>query len=97
MVDVKVLASFVKEPCLPSKHCQVGGKRSLSLRCQFKIKDGCRGGREQFTWNSIKEQEFKDLSITLDSCEYCESILTASYDEYYYVTCYILNHQVANT
>jgi len=25
-----------------------------------KIKDGCRGGREQFTWTSIKEQEYKD-------------------------------------
>lgn len=27
---------------------------------KVRIKDGCRGGREQFTWNSIKEQEFKD-------------------------------------
>ncbi|CAK9064843.1 unnamed protein product [Durusdinium trenchii] len=27
---------------------------------KVRIKDGCRGGREQFTWGSIKEQEFKD-------------------------------------
>eukprot|EP00434_Breviolum_minutum_P026951 symbB.v1.2.023826.t1/scaffold2214.1/size85597/1 len=27
---------------------------------KVRIKDGCRGGREQFTWTSIKEQEFKD-------------------------------------
>jgi len=27
---------------------------------KVKIKDGCRGGREQFQWRSIKEQEYKD-------------------------------------
>lgn len=27
---------------------------------KMRIKEGCRGGREQFTWNSIKEQDFKD-------------------------------------
>lgn len=26
----------------------------------MKVKDGCRGGREQFQWRSIKEQEYKD-------------------------------------
>merc|ERR1719335_1638417 len=27
---------------------------------RMKVRDGCRGGSEQFTWNSIKDQEFKD-------------------------------------
>mmetsp|Transcript_92748 Transcript_92748/g.239536 ORF Transcript_92748/g.239536 Transcript_92748/m.239536 type:complete len:316 (-) Transcript_92748:245-1192(-) len=27
---------------------------------RVRTRDGCRGGREQFTWNSIKDQEFKD-------------------------------------
>jgi len=27
---------------------------------KVRIRDGCRGGSEQFKWNSIKEQEFKD-------------------------------------
>mmetsp|Transcript_25878 Transcript_25878/g.56747 ORF Transcript_25878/g.56747 Transcript_25878/m.56747 type:complete len:351 (-) Transcript_25878:102-1154(-) len=27
---------------------------------RVRIRDGCRGGKEQFTWSSIKEQEFKD-------------------------------------
>jgi len=27
---------------------------------KVRIKEGCRGGREQFTWNSIKQQDFKD-------------------------------------
>mmetsp|Transcript_140664 Transcript_140664/g.392065 ORF Transcript_140664/g.392065 Transcript_140664/m.392065 type:complete len:224 (-) Transcript_140664:63-734(-) len=32
---------------------------------KVRIRDGCRGGREQFTWNSIKEQEFKDRECYL--------------------------------
>lgn len=32
----------------------------MSAPLRFRIKDGCRGGREQFTWSSIKEQDFKD-------------------------------------
>ena len=31
-----------------------------ATHCQVKIKDGCRGGREQFQWTAIKEQEYKD-------------------------------------
>mmetsp|Transcript_11562 Transcript_11562/g.20478 ORF Transcript_11562/g.20478 Transcript_11562/m.20478 type:complete len:314 (-) Transcript_11562:65-1006(-) len=27
---------------------------------KVRIKEGCRGGREQFTWNSIKQEDFKD-------------------------------------
>lgn len=27
---------------------------------KMRIREGCRGGSEQFTWNSLKEQEFKD-------------------------------------
>eukprot|EP00435_Cladocopium_sp_Y103_P034257 s1149_g8.t2 len=34
--------------------------QSTMVDVKVRIKDGCRGGREQFTWNSIKEQEFKD-------------------------------------
>ena len=32
---------------------------------QVKVKDGCRGGREQFQWRSIKEQEYKDGRFAL--------------------------------
>lgn len=32
---------------------------------KFRVRDGCRGGREQFTWNSLKEQEFKDRECYL--------------------------------
>eukprot|EP00930_Biecheleria_cincta_P034463 TRINITY_DN23820_c0_g1_i1.p1 TRINITY_DN23820_c0_g1~~TRINITY_DN23820_c0_g1_i1.p1 ORF type:complete len:299 (-),score=103.32 TRINITY_DN23820_c0_g1_i1:376-1272(-) len=32
---------------------------------KMRIKEGCRGGREQFTWNSIKEQDFKDRECYL--------------------------------
>lgn len=31
----------------------------------MRIRDGCRGGREQFTWGSLKEQEFKDRECYL--------------------------------
>lgn len=32
---------------------------------KVKIRDGCRGGQEQFQWNSIKEQDFKDRECYL--------------------------------
>jgi len=32
---------------------------------KVRIRDGCRGGSEQFKWNSIKEQEFKDRECYL--------------------------------
>mmetsp|Transcript_19441 Transcript_19441/g.45243 ORF Transcript_19441/g.45243 Transcript_19441/m.45243 type:complete len:341 (+) Transcript_19441:73-1095(+) len=34
----------------------MAANRDLRVR----IRDGCRGGKEQFTWSSIKDQEFKD-------------------------------------
>ncbi|CAJ1330745.1 unnamed protein product, partial [Effrenium voratum] len=40
----------------PSHWCQSAAMVDVKVR----IKDGCRGGREQFQWRSIKEQEFKD-------------------------------------
>lgn len=32
----------------------------LNAPLRVRVREGCRGGREQFTWNSIKEQDFKD-------------------------------------
>jgi len=32
----------------------------MNAPLKVRIKEGCRGGREQFQWNSIKEQDFKD-------------------------------------
>lgn len=32
---------------------------------KMRIREGCRGGSEQFTWNSLKEQEFKDRECYL--------------------------------
>lgn len=32
---------------------------------KVRIKDGCRGGREQFTWSSVKGEEFKDRECYL--------------------------------
>lgn len=31
----------------------------------MRVREGCRGGREQFTWNSLKDQEFKDRECYL--------------------------------
>eukprot|EP00811_Abedinium_folium_P000724 NODE_10663_length_1337_cov_4.063636.p1 GENE.NODE_10663_length_1337_cov_4.063636~~NODE_10663_length_1337_cov_4.063636.p1 ORF type:complete len:311 (-),score=122.45 NODE_10663_length_1337_cov_4.063636:285-1217(-) len=32
---------------------------------RIRVREGCRGGREQFKWDSIKEQEFKDRECYL--------------------------------
>mmetsp|Transcript_75937 Transcript_75937/g.158384 ORF Transcript_75937/g.158384 Transcript_75937/m.158384 type:complete len:317 (+) Transcript_75937:186-1136(+) len=32
----------------------------MNAPLRVKVRDGCRGGKDQFQWNSIKEQDFKD-------------------------------------
>ncbi|CAE8700122.1 unnamed protein product, partial [Polarella glacialis] len=41
--------------------------RQLPAMTEFKmrVREGCRGGQEQFKWNSIKDQDFKDRECYL--------------------------------
>ena len=32
---------------------------------KVRVREGCRGGQEQFKWNSLREQEFKDRECYL--------------------------------
>jgi len=39
----------------------------MNAPLRTRIRDGCRGGREQFKWNQIKDQDFKDREQYLGS------------------------------
>jgi len=44
---------------LPGSICDMGEPMKVRVR------EGCRGGQEQFKWNSLREQEFKDRECYL--------------------------------
>jgi len=66
-----VSASFLLQNSRPNSSRAPGttafAMGDLNAPLRVRTREGCRGGREQFQWNQIKDQEFKDREQYLGS------------------------------